>query len=125
MPTCLPPVPMVPCPLTHGLGLPCPGLVAHPAPEMEALTPSPLFLELLAKWAQCPASSPAAGSLPAARHLLGLPTWAMSWGAPTGALMPPRPDKGAASEPVAPWGAVGKAWGGHTPPLFIAKGNYL
>lgn len=130
MPTCPPPgaVLMVPRPLTQGLGLPCPGLVAPP--EMEALTtppspPNPPFLELLVRRAWCPASSPtpAAGSLPAPHHLLlGPPTWATIWGAPTGCPLP-RPDKGATPRPAVLWGAVGKAWAGTPPPFIYCKGK--
>lgn len=65
------------------LGYPAPGLL--PSPRNGSTNPPPLFLELLAGQAPCPASSPPAGSLPAPCHLLlGPLTQATSWGAPTG-----------------------------------------
>lgn len=68
-----------------GFGVSLPRACCPPPPEMEALTPLPLFLELLAGQAPCPASSPPAGSLPAPCHLLlGPLTRTTSWGAPTG-----------------------------------------
>lgn len=100
-------VPMVPCPPSQGLGLPCLGLV--PRPEMEALTPLPLFLELLVRQTQCPANSPM-GSLAAPCHLLlGPPHPDHKLGFPNRVPWCPHPDKGTAPKPAVSWGAMGKA----------------
>lgn len=87
--------------------------------------PSPLFLELLVRWARCPASSPSAGSLPALCHLLlgppPPPTWATSWGAPTGCPGAPCPDKGGSPRASRALGCHGQGLGQAPPHLYLLQ----